>query len=121
MNLNSEYKKSIIKFLDLALNNENYDASEFVDDPRLEDLIDQYQFENKRFVDLRNKYNEMKLLMEEPLPSVYSIDKAVPSFRKVSPSLTLNVAIGGVVFFLLVLAIRLIFDKWVALKNATEA
>lgn len=102
------------------LDNQNYDASEFVNDPRLEELVSQYVFINNTFIVLRSDYERMKQTLETPLPSVYSIDKAVPSFKKVSPSLVLNVAIGALVFLILVLAFKLVIDKWKSLKAMSE-
>jgi len=102
------------------LDNENYDASEFVNNPKLEALVTQYVYVNNLFNDMRSDYEKMKQTLETPLPSVYSIDKAVPSYKKASPSTLLNIAIGALVLFLLSLAFRLVLDKWIELKKIAE-
>ena len=99
------------------LDNENYDTREFIDNPKLEPIIELYLYERGRFLGLRSKYDQMKELIEEPLPSVYSIDKAEPSYKKASPSLSLNAIVGALILFLLVLTILLVLDKWNQLKS----
>ena len=99
------------------LNNENYDPSDFIDDPKLESYIDRYIYKNSRFKELRDKYDRMKLMLEEPLPTVYSIDQAEPNYKKVSPSFSLNILLGAVIFFILALTIRLILDKWASFSK----
>lgn len=99
------------------LNNENYDPSGFVNDPRLESLIRDYRFELTKNVKLKESYDKMQKLLEDPLPSVYSIDRALPSFKKVSPSYFVNGAIGAFLLFALTLTLRVLVDKWKILKN----
>jgi len=102
--------KLIFNFLE-NLNNENYDPSEFVNDRKLETLIIDYRFAYDRYINLRSRYEELKRALDEPIPSVYSIDKAMPSYKKVSPSFMINALLGAIVLFTLVFTIRLIFDK----------
>jgi len=109
-------KQLLYNFME-NLNNENYDASDFVDDPRLENYIDRYIYKNGRFKELRDKYDRVKLMLEEPLPTVYSIDRAEPNFRKIDPSFTLNSLLGAVLFFVLTFTIRLVLDKWTAFSK----
>ena len=59
----------------------------------------------------------MEELINEELPSVYTIDKALPSFKKVSPSMTINAAVGSMAIFLLVLTLKLVLKKWNTLKS----
>ena len=99
------------------LNNENFDPSGFVADPRMEDVVEQYVYESHRNKVLRNEFDQMKTALEEPLPSVYSIDVAVPSHKKVSPSFSVNIAIGAMLVFFIVLTIRLVLDKWKELRS----
>lgn len=106
----------IFNFLE-NLNNENYDPSEFVNDRKLEALIIDYRFAYDRYINLRTKYEQLKRALEEPIPSVYSIDKAMPSYKKVSPSFFINGLLGAIVFFVLVFTIRLIFDKLKAVQK----
>lgn len=99
------------------LNNENYRADEFVDDPSLEKLVDQYIFLFRRNAELRRNYFEASERMQEPLPSVYVIDKAVPSYKKVSPSLILNSLLGAALTFGLVVVGKLTVAKWKQLRQ----
>ena len=99
------------------LNNENFDPSDFVTDPRMEDVVEQYVYESNKYKSLRNKYDQMKNALKEPLPSVYSIDVAVPSHKKVSPSFSVNIAIGAMLVFFITLTARLVLDKWKELRS----
>jgi len=100
-----------------SLNNENYDSKDFINDPRLENLVEQYIYELDNYKIIRNEQNRMKELINEELPSVYTIDKALPSFKKVSPSMTINAAVGSMAIFLLVLTLKLVLKKWNTLKS----
>lgn len=102
------------------LNNENYDSKEFVDDPKLEALVNRYFYELGKYNHLRKSYDHMKEKLDQPLPSVYSIDEAVPTYKKVSPSTALYVLIGGILLMVLVLAFRLILDKYLELKQEVK-
>lgn len=98
------------------LNNEDYDPSEFVDKPELEPLIVDYKFAYDKYVNSRNQY-ELKLeAIEGPIPSVYKVDVAQPSYRAVSPSFAINIALGALAFFMIVFAVRYFMDKWHEIK-----
>lgn len=103
------------------LNNDNATPEEFVDDPRLEKLIEDYVFELGEFKKLEEKYSLAKSNFSLPLPSVYSIDKALPSFKKVSPSFFLNSILGGFLMLVVTLTVRLVIDKWKTLKREMSA
>ena len=59
------------------------------------------EHESDRLNHLRNKYEDAQVLFDQAFPKVYIIDRAKPSYKKESPSLTFNVMIGtlGLVFF----------------------
>lgn len=99
------------------LNNENYDPSDFVDQPELEAIVRNYLFEYSHNNDLRKSYEIALEQIEAPLPSVYTIDRAKPSYLKVSPSYTLNIFLGAFTFFLLVFVVRYASEKWYELKR----
>lgn len=94
------------------LNNENYDPSDFVNDAGLERLIVDYRFAYDRYISLKGNYEKLKREINEPIPSVYSIDSATPSYKKVSPSFVLNGVLGAIVLFTLVFTLRFLMDKW---------
>lgn len=102
------------------LNNENYDASQFVTKPELEPLVERYVFEMGQHRDLRGKVESMRKELETPLPSVYTIDEAVPAYKKVSPSFLVNGMIGALLVFLLTLTFRLLLNKWRELSAAEK-
>ncbi|MCR9171363.1 MAG: Wzz/FepE/Etk N-terminal domain-containing protein [bacterium] len=99
------------------LNNENYDPSQFVDSPELEQLIIDYRFSYNQFIAARNEYDTKRQAMEDPIPSVYKVDRAQPSYRAVSPSLTVNTMLGALAFFALVFVMRYLLEKWQQVKQ----
>ena len=103
------------------LNNEEYDPSEFIDTPELEELIIDYRFTYDQFVNARNDYDEKKQAMQDPIPSVYDIDRAEPSYKPVSPSFPINILLGALSMFALVFVIRYSLEKWQNLKQETNA
>ncbi len=98
------------------LNNDEYNPSDFVDIPELEPLIVDYKFAYDKYVNARNSFEEKKQAMEDPIPSVYKVDVAQPSYRAVSPSFAINIALGALVFFMLVFLVRYFMDKWQEIK-----
>lgn len=100
----------------LNLDNENYDPSSFITTPELEGPINEYVYQHERNKEFRIRFNSMKEALSSPLPSVYSIDTAVPSYKKVSPSFILNALIGAMLVFLLTMTFKMIVDKWRSLR-----
>lgn len=98
------------------LDNENYDPSAFINAPDLERLIVDYRFAHSNYVNARNSYEAKKKAMEDPIPSVYKVDVAQPSFKPVSPSFTINILLGAILFFLLTFTVRFILEKWQQVK-----
>jgi uncharacterized protein involved in exopolysaccharide biosynthesis len=102
------------------LNNENFDASEFVDNPKLEGLIEKYIFELQVFREFKSVYNKLEYQMNRPMPEIYTIDRAVPSYKKVSPSYLINAILGGFVFLLLSITLLVIRKEFFKLKESEK-
>lgn len=102
------------------LNNEEYNAAEFVDSPEIELLIEQYMFEYGIFKDLKKMYKKLEVQINAPMPAIYTIDKAVPSFKKVSPSYSVNTVLGGFSFLLIVITGMVVRQELSKLKMTEE-
>ncbi|XOV66527.1 MAG: Wzz/FepE/Etk N-terminal domain-containing protein [Fluviicola sp.] len=103
------------------LNNENFDPSGFIDSPELEEAILDYRFKYDQFVTARNEYDQKKLAMQDPIPSVYKVDIALPSYKPVSPSFPVNIALGALALFALTFIARYSIDKYKQLKQEVQA
>lgn len=114
--IKSDDSKVLYAFIQ-NLDNENYDASAFVNDPKLETLVDDYVSEYKRFQTAREDYKRKVEKLSAPMPSVYVIDKAEPNFKKVSPSFLINTLLGAISLFALSITLLLIRNKWLTLKQ----
>lgn len=102
------------------LNNENFDASEFVNDPKLENLIEQYIFLLQILKEFKSTYNKLEYQMSRPIPEVYTIDRAVPSYKKVSTSYLINSIMGGFVFLVLSITLFIIRKEYFKLKESEK-
>jgi uncharacterized protein involved in exopolysaccharide biosynthesis len=102
------------------LNNEDYDASEFVNDSRLEGLIEKYVFEAKKLAELQSTFSKLQIQINKPIPEIYTIDQAVPSYKKVSPSYLVNSLIGGFTLLFLSITILIVKKEWNILKVTAE-
>lgn len=103
------------------LNNEDFDPSGFIDSPELEKAFIDYRFTYDQFIAARNDYEKKNQAMEDPIPSVYKVDRAQPSYKAVSPSLPINIILGALALFALVFIVRFVMDKWQNLKQEVKA
>ncbi len=81
----------------------------YVNSTQLELAINQYMFEQAILNDIAKRYYKAKYAWERPIPSVYVLDRAAVSHKKVYPSYTLNLLISG--FGALILCWILLFLK----------
>ena len=98
------------------LDNENYDASVFVDDPRLESIIQRYVLAYRTHNHLMEEYKTKQLQYETPLPSVYAVDRANPTYKKASPSFLINGVISALAMLLVSLTLAAVRKKWLEFK-----
>lgn len=111
--------KLIFNFIE-NLNNENYDAADFIDNPKLEKLIEQYIFELAILKEFKSTYNKLEFQMNKPIPNVYTIDRAFPSYKKVSPSYLINAVLGGFVWTLLSITLLVVRIELFKLQAAEK-
>ena len=72
----------------------------YVNSIRLERLASDYAHEQVLLNDIRYKYETALLNFQNPIPSVYVINRASPSYEKASPSFLMN----GLIFILATMA-----------------
>lgn len=99
------------------LNNENYNSADFIDDPRLESLVEKYIFLFRKNYVLKDHYLEMKKVINQPLPSVYLIDSATPSYKKIAPSFLINGLTGIFALSFFVIICKIVWMKWNVIKK----
>lgn len=98
------------------LDNENYDAGVFVDDPRLESIIQRFVLAYRTHHHLTEEFKNKQLQYDTPLPSVYAVDRAHPAYKKASPSFMINGVISALVMLLVSLTLAAIRRKWLEFK-----
>jgi Chain length determinant protein len=99
------------------LDNENYDAGVFVDDPRLESIIQRYVIAYRTHNHLMEVYKTKQLQYETPLPSVYAVDRAQPTYKKASPSFLINGLVSALVLMIVSLTLSALRRKWLEFKS----
>jgi len=83
----------------------------FVNSPGLEKLIYDYRFALSRSEELKAAYNIAQEEFNKPMPTVFEVDRAKPSYKKASPSYTVNLAIAFFGSFVLVVIILFLAHK----------
>jgi uncharacterized protein involved in exopolysaccharide biosynthesis len=76
-----------------------------------ERTLNQYLFEQSQLNEIEAKYEKAKNNCERPITKSYVVDRAHPSYKKVSPSLLINLAIAGIATFILTILILVISEK----------
>lgn len=77
----------------------------------LERLLNQYIFEQSRLNEIAGRYERAKAHYESPITQVYVVDRARVSYKKVSPSLLLNLVIAGFCSLIFSITFLLFYEK----------
>ena len=108
-NLIMNYKHRISK--------DNYEDIDFIDSRRMENLMSSYDLFYNQSIGFENDYELALDAARKPLLKNYIIDRAFPSYKKVSPSLTTNGIIGGFVMLIITLLFLSLRDRIKFLKE----
>lgn len=96
----------------------NYiNPSPFVTTPELETLTESYVFEQQKLINLKGDYHKAQRLIEKPLSKVFVVSKAVPNYKKLSPSFLLNAVIGFIGALVFAFLFVLIRDRFSSIKQ----
>ncbi len=93
------------------------DFEPFVNSILLERLSSDYTHEQVLLNELRYKYENAQQNYRNPIPSVYVINRAEPSYEKVSPSLLKNGLIITAPLLLLVVGALALYEKFLSIKS----
>jgi len=83
---------------------------------RLEELVNRYFSEEALMNDLKMRYEKAKNICERPMPAIYVLDLASPSYKKVYPSFLINILIAAMGTFLFSLMGVYIKDRFQMLR-----
>jgi hypothetical protein len=84
----------------------------FVNSLEMENLMDSYLFEQTKLTNLKGDYDKAQRLIEKPLSKVFVVNKAVPNYKKISPSFLLNASIGFFSSFLFIILFVLMREQY---------
>jgi chromosome segregation ATPase len=90
----------------------------FINSIRLERLASDYTHEQMILNELRQKYEDAIQNYENPIPSIYVINRAEPSYEKASPSLFKNGLIIILSTMVLVVGLLALLEKFKSIKKA---
>jgi uncharacterized protein involved in exopolysaccharide biosynthesis len=88
----------------------------FVNSIRLERLASDYAHEQVMLNEIRYKYEQALLNYQTPIPSVYVINQAVPSYERVSPSWAQNALIIILSTIAFAIGVLLLWEKFRELR-----
>lgn len=83
----------------------------------LEEKIDKYIIQKIIFNEVKAKYEKARAQYERPLPSVYVINRAIKSNKKIFPSYSFNLAVAIFSMLILVTLILTIKEKMLEIKQ----
>ncbi len=113
-NINQQLENATLQLSSLQVEHEtllnSYESE--VSSIRLNRLIDIYEYEQARLNEMKRNYEEAKKKYDSPFPGVYIIDRAKPSYKKISPSYTFNVLIGVSSTFVFTIIFLVLWDKF---------
>jgi uncharacterized protein involved in exopolysaccharide biosynthesis len=80
----------------------------------MERLVEAYTFEQSKLFNLKGDYSKAQFLIKKPLGKVFVVNKAIPNYKKISPSFLLNASIGffsSLLFIVLFVIVRERFSE----------
>jgi len=83
----------------------------------LERTLNQYLFEQSQLNDIAARYEKAKNSNDRPITQSYVVNRAQPSFKKVSPSFMINLSITGLATLVFSIIILLIGDKMAKVRS----
>ncbi len=81
-----------------------------------ERTLNQYIFEQSRLNEIAARYEKARANSERPITQSYIVDRAKPSYKKVSPSLRLNLAVTAVASLAFSIVVLLMAEKFSKLR-----
>jgi uncharacterized protein involved in exopolysaccharide biosynthesis len=91
-----------------------FDKNQMSDDgaaKALQVVINQYNVELSWFFDIQNKLKSANMMKQRPLPTIYVIESAKPSFKKSYPSMSTNLILSFIGSFLFISCGLYLFRK----------
>jgi hypothetical protein len=108
-NLITNYKQRIAT--------DNFIDENYIDSREMEQLIQSYDIIRGQTRQFQIDYEHAVDEMNKPLLKNYVVDRAVPTFKKISPSFITNGLIGGVLLTIIMILLFVIRDKYRTYKS----
>jgi len=119
----SMMKKLEIDMLQYQIVKSNYENllnafEPYVRSLELENLELKYKMERQNLIELKNKYEHAYRYFNQPLPNLFVVENAKPSYRKASPSYRFNLLIATIAGFIFTCILLLFLDKFRQMKES---
>lgn len=92
----------------LKSSKDKYYESDYINTPYMAKLVDDYKVQKQKYLDWKKDYIGAKEMSKRPVLENYVLDRGVPSYKPISPSLIFNALVGllaGFVFSVIGLAL----------------
>jgi uncharacterized protein involved in exopolysaccharide biosynthesis len=90
---------------------DNDQLDQYDDGRGLQLFVSQYNLKLGWFFDVQNKLKNSRLMSRRPLPEIYVLQKAIPSYKKTSPVMILNLVLALLGSFVFISFFLFIFYK----------
>ncbi len=89
-----------------------YDPTPFVSDLEMENLVENYVFEREKLTNLKGDYHKAKRLIEKPFSKVFVVNKAIPNYKRISPSFVFNAVVAFMSSFIFIILFVIVRDRF---------
>jgi uncharacterized protein involved in exopolysaccharide biosynthesis len=86
----------------------------------LERMLNQYIFEQSSLNDIAARYDKAKAQCESPITKIYIVDRARPSYKKVSPSYLVNFLTAGFLALFFSISVLYFLEKFREINKETR-
>jgi len=96
-------------------------GSNYVKTAHMEDMVEKYVYEKDKLKNLKGDYDKAKRLIQKPLSKVFVVTRAVPVYKKVSPSYLINSLIGLTTSLFFIILLVIVRDRLGYIINALKS
>jgi len=110
-------KENLITNYKQRIGTDNFIDGEYINSREMEELIQAYDILEAQTHQFKVDYEHAIDEMNKPLLKNYIVDRAIPTYKKVSPSFITNGLIGGLLLTIVMVLLFVVSDKYKVYKS----